>query len=100
MEFRIFSVLSSDNDTLFFIDFRADRMRQIVEALGIKPQFETDTIPKNLQMYTMTEYKKEFPFTVLFPPEIPTNTLAEWLSKKGLAQLHCAGEPSCLYRVC
>lgn len=23
-------------------------MRQIVEALGIKPQFDTDTIPKDL----------------------------------------------------
>ena len=39
---------SQDNDTLVFIDFRADRMRQIVEALGIKPQFDTDTIPKDL----------------------------------------------------
>jgi 2,3-bisphosphoglycerate-independent phosphoglycerate mutase len=35
-----------DGDTLIFIDFRADRMRQIVEAFGIKPQFETDKIPK------------------------------------------------------
>lgn len=40
--------LSPDNDTLVFIDFRADRMRQIVEAMGIKPQFDTDTIPKDL----------------------------------------------------
>lgn len=66
-------------------------MRQIVEAVGIKPQFDTDTIPK-VQVFTMTEYKKEFPFAMLFPPEIPTNTLAEWLSKKGVAQFHCAGE--------
>ena len=29
-------------DTLLFIDFRADRMRQIVEAFGIKPQFNTE----------------------------------------------------------
>ena len=38
----------SDGDTLIFIDFRADRMRQIVEAFGIKPQFETDKIPKDI----------------------------------------------------
>ena len=37
-----------DGDTLIFIDFRADRMRQIVEAFGIKPQFETDKIPKDI----------------------------------------------------
>jgi hypothetical protein len=39
---------SIDSDTLIFIDFRADRMRQIVEALGIKPQFQTDAIPRDL----------------------------------------------------
>ena len=38
----------ADSDTLVFFDFRADRMRQIVEALGIKPQFDTDTIPQDL----------------------------------------------------
>ena len=37
-----------DGDTLIFIDYRADRMRQIVEAFGIKPQFETETIPNNI----------------------------------------------------
>ena len=37
-----------DGDTLIFIDFRSDRMRQIVEAFGIKPQFETDKIPKDI----------------------------------------------------
>ena len=42
----------ADNDTLVFIDFRADRMRQIVEALGIKPQFETDVIPKDLVSFS------------------------------------------------
>lgn len=38
----------TDGDTLCFIDFRADRMREINEAIGIKPPFETDVIPKNL----------------------------------------------------
>ena len=38
-----------DNDTLVFINFRSDRMRQIVEALGIKPQFPTEgCVPQNL----------------------------------------------------
>ena len=39
----------------------------------------------------MTEYKKEYPFNNLFPPEVPPNTLAEWLSKKSVSQFHCAG---------
>ena len=41
---------------------------------------------------TMTEYKKEFPFPVVFAPEIPLNCTAEWLAKKHLSQFHCAGE--------
>ena len=45
----VFSIfLITDGDTLCFIDFRADRMRQISEAFGIKPPFETDVIPKDL----------------------------------------------------
>lgn len=52
---------AADSDTLMFIDFRADRMRQIVEALGIKPQFETDTIPQNL-VYIAS------PFSVILLP--------------------------------
>ena len=86
-----FPSFAADNDTLIFIDFRADRMRQIAEAFGIKPQFEVDVVPKCLSVYTMTEYKDDFPFPVLFPQEIPTNTLAEWLAKKQLSQFHCAG---------
>lgn len=39
----------------------------------------------------MTEYKKQFPFPVLFPPSRPDNVIAEWLSKNGLHQMHVAG---------
>lgn len=67
-------------------------MRQIVEAFGIKPQFETSVIPNRLSIYTMTEYKKDFDFPVLFPTTVPSNTLAEWLASKDLPQFHCAGD--------
>ena len=40
----------------------------------------------------MTEYKKEFPFPVMFAPEVPLNCTAEWLAKKQVPQFHCAGE--------
>ena len=39
----------------------------------------------------MTQYKKQYPFPILFPPTPPDNVIAEWLSKKGLRQMHVAG---------
>ncbi|EDV20042.1 uncharacterized protein TRIADDRAFT_32533 [Trichoplax adhaerens] len=80
----------SNGDTLVFIDFRADRMRQISEAFGMQPQFSTDVVPTDLHVATMTQYKKQFPFPVLFPPTPPDNVIAEWLSKKELSQMHVA----------
>uniref|UniRef100_A0A646QEE1 phosphoglycerate mutase (2,3-diphosphoglycerate-independent) n=1 Tax=Hemiscolopendra marginata TaxID=943146 RepID=A0A646QEE1_9MYRI len=80
----------NDKDTLVFINFRADRMRQISEAFGITRRFETDKVAQNLHISCMTEYKKEYPFPLLFPPSQPDNVLAEWISKKGLPQFHCA----------
>ncbi|EDO38714.1 predicted protein, partial [Nematostella vectensis] len=79
-----------DGDTICFFDFRADRMRQINEAIGVKPPFETDVIPKDLYHITMTQYKKEFPFPCLFPPVVPKNVLAEWLDVQKVPQYHCA----------
>ena len=43
----------ADGDTLLFIDFRADRMRQIVEAFGIKPQFDVANTLKDLVSYLL-----------------------------------------------
>ena len=40
----------------------------------------------------MTQYKKEFPFPILFPPGVPKNVLAEWLSVKAVPQYHVAGK--------
>ncbi|XP_072027250.1 2,3-bisphosphoglycerate-independent phosphoglycerate mutase-like [Amphiura filiformis] len=79
-----------DGDTLIFINFRADRARQLSEAIGIKPPFETSVIPKNLGITTMNEYKAEFPFPVIFPPQPTSNVLAECVSKQNLTQFHCA----------
>lgn len=79
-----------DGDSLIFIDFRSDRMRQIVEAFAIQRHFETAFVPKNLKITCMTEYKKEFGLPVLFSPDTPKNVLAEVLSSHKIKQYHCA----------
>lgn len=82
--------LLKDDDTLIFFNFRADRMRQITETLGIKLNFEVKTKLNNLELYTMNQYKKEFPFKMLYPPMKPLNVLAEAISKSKMSQFHCA----------
>lgn len=82
--------LIQDNDTMIFINYRADRMRQINEAFGIQRHFETDVVPKGLHIVTMTQYKGEFPFPVLFAPMANKNVLAEVLATAKEKQYHCA----------
>lgn len=80
-----------DGDTLVFFNYRSDRMREINQALGIAPlPFETSKVPKDISITTMTQYKGDFPFPVIFPAQTMTNCLGEWLDQKGVAQCHVA----------
>eukprot|EP01135_Chromosphaera_perkinsii_P003921 Nk52_evm22s262 gene=Nk52_evmTU22s262 len=78
-----------DSDTLVFFDFRADRMREIAETFGIGLNFESKEL-NDLSVYSLTQYKKDFPFPCLFPPQSLDNVMAEWLAKKGVTQFHTA----------
>lgn len=82
--------LLKDGDTLMFFNFRSDRMRQITETFGVKINFEVSTRLKDIELYTMNQYKKEFPFKMLYPPIKPTNVLAEAIGKAKVNQFHCA----------
>ncbi|KAJ1801007.1 hypothetical protein LPJ59_000640 [Coemansia sp. RSA 2399] len=82
--------LIKDNDSVFFFDFRSDRMREIAQAFGIKPTPFDSNVPKNLHIATMTQYKADFPFPAAFPPQKMTDVLAEWLAKKNVPQVHVA----------
>ncbi|KAH6911298.1 phosphoglycerate mutase [Coprinopsis sp. MPI-PUGE-AT-0042] len=79
-----------EGDTLFFFNYRSDRMREITSVFGGLEDVDGLTIPKDLGIFTMSQYKKEFPFKVAFPPQPMTNVLAEWLAKKGVKQAHVA----------
>lgn len=79
-----------DGDSVLTINFRSDRMREIVSAIADKnfSGFEKQHVAINLA--TITEYDKSFPYPVLFLKDSPINTLAEVISKAGLRQLHTA----------
>ncbi len=80
-----------DGDVVIFFNFRADRARQLTQAL-VRPEFDkfpVKPLPK-LYMITFTEYMKGLPVDVLFPAEIIKNPLAKILSDYNLKQLHIA----------
>lgn len=80
-----------DGDGLFCFNFRADRMRQIVSALGLE---DFDGFERGervaLEIVTMTQYREDFPFAVAFPPEDLRGTLGEVVAAHGLRQLRLA----------
>lgn len=78
------------DDGIIFINFRNDRVRQIVAALGNDEfeNFERNEICKNI--VTMTNYDDNFKFEILFKNEEIKDTLSEVISKTGLTQLHTA----------
>lgn len=80
-----------DGESFIFINFRNDRAREIVSALGQKEfsGFKCQAF-KKLHIATMTPYDNTFPYPVLFPKESVQNTLAEVVSQHNLTQSHIA----------
>lgn len=81
-----------DGDVCLFFNFRPDRGRQLTRAF-FDPQFDgfdRGVHPPAVDFVTMTQYKKEFPVPVAFPPERPQHVLAEVLAEHGRRQLHIA----------
>jgi len=81
-----------DNDTLFFFNYRSDRVREITQILGgydrsPRPDFP---YPKNIHLSTMTRYNGAFDYPIAFAPQHMGNVLAEWLGKQGTKQCHVA----------
>jgi 2,3-bisphosphoglycerate-independent phosphoglycerate mutase len=78
-----------DGDTIVFFNYRSDRMRELSSALGILPTpFEVSHVPKDLSITSMTQYKADFPFKLIFPAQTMDNVLAEWLGKQNVPQCH------------
>ena len=80
------------NDMLMFYNFRADRMRQIVQMFA-KPENLGDVKyqeVKPLYIATMTSYMQGLPVDVLFEKDNLNNTLAEVISNANLKQYHSA----------
>lgn len=81
----------AEGDAAIFFNFRPDRARELTQAFVLPTfvKFEREYI-KDLFFVTMTEYEKEIPVKVAFPPVVVHNCLAEVISNAGLKQFHVA----------
>jgi 2,3-bisphosphoglycerate-independent phosphoglycerate mutase len=83
-----------DGDGLFFVNFRADRAREILEAIGDPDfdRFDRGDRPELAGLLGMVDYSTGHDryMTTVFPKQEIVNTLAEWVSKHGLRQFHVA----------
>ena len=82
----------ADSDGLFFFNFRADRMRELVQAFFGKDfrEFDRGRVPNLCGIASMTPYEATFPLPVAFPKEAVDMGLGEAVSKAGLKQLRLA----------
>ncbi|MEM7270787.1 MAG: 2,3-bisphosphoglycerate-independent phosphoglycerate mutase [Pseudomonadota bacterium] len=84
----------ADGDGVFFLNFRADRARELLAALG-DPAFDgflDARRPTFEAMLGLVEYSashNEY-MKVMFPPEEIRNTLGAWVSSAGKTQLRIA----------
>ena len=81
-----------EGDVVIFFNYRNDRAKELTVVLSQEDIVEQGmSVIPGLQFFTMTPYDSSFKnVTVLFPKENVTNTLGEYLSAKGLKQLHTA----------
>ncbi len=81
----------ASGDAVIFFNFRSDRAREITKAF-VLPSFEK--FPRSqitdLFFVTMTEYEKDLPVTIAYPPQTIENCLAKVVSDAGYKQLHIA----------
>jgi 2,3-bisphosphoglycerate-independent phosphoglycerate mutase len=85
-------VLIQDGDAVIFMNFRADRARQLTRALT-DPAFDgfnRKIIPKLSHFVTLTEYAADINAEVAYDPISLKNNLGEYISHLGLKQLRIA----------
>jgi 2,3-bisphosphoglycerate-independent phosphoglycerate mutase len=80
-----------DGDVAIFVNFRPDRARQMTMAVADPEfgEFDRGRAPL-LDLTTMTEYRRGWPYPIAFAPQEPETTLAEVIANESRAQLHVA----------
>jgi 2,3-bisphosphoglycerate-independent phosphoglycerate mutase len=80
-----------DGDCVLFLNFRADRARQLAQALT-DPGFSgfDRHVTPSIELVCTTQYSSDLNCAVAFPPENISDSLGEVIATQGLTQLRIA----------
>jgi 2,3-bisphosphoglycerate-independent phosphoglycerate mutase len=82
----------SDGDAVLFMNFRADRARQLTRAFvdGDFDGFRRQVTPQLCDFVMTTEYAEDMAASCAFEPEELVNVLGDYLARSGMTQLRIA----------
>lgn len=82
----------ADNDAVLFLNFRADRARELTRAFVDKAfdDFDRAVVPALADFVMTTEYAADIAANCAFPPESLDNVLGEYVAARGKTQLRIA----------
>jgi len=86
------AVRVEDGDAVVFMNFRADRARELTRCFvepGFK-EFQRARVPQLAGFIMLTQYAASIPAPSAFKPEALDNVLGEYLAKNGKTQLRIA----------
>lgn len=81
-----------DGDVIIFMNFRADRARELSRAF-LEPgftAFKRNVVPQLAEFVSLTEYAKDIHTTIAFLPQSLNNVLGEYIARQNLKQLRIA----------
>jgi 2,3-bisphosphoglycerate-independent phosphoglycerate mutase len=80
-----------DGDVVIFANFRADRARQLTEAMTSRgfDGFERARVP-DITFVMMTPYRPDFDLPILFPKSPPANVFGAVCAERGIGNLRTA----------
>ena len=85
-------IAMNDNDSVIFMNFRADRARQLTRAMTDPSfdEFQRRSFVPITRFTTLTQYADDIDLPCAFAPERPQNTLGEYLASLERSQLRIA----------
>jgi len=82
----------NDGDVVIFMNYRADRARELTRAFVEKEfsEFNRRVIPQIADFVSLTQYAKDIKTSIAFAPQSLKNVIGEYAAEKGIKQLRIA----------